>query len=178
MGKKFDYDQDLADEICELIIAGETIRDICALEHMPSVKTFFKWLRENEDTFGKQYARAKEEQAEIMVQEMNAIADDARNDWMEKQLQNGGTVEVVNHEHIQRSKLRIDTRKWIASKFRPKKYGDRMIHAGDPEAPLNTDGIKKSDREAMARFLQNHPDRAKAMTEQPTEESNDHDDLC
>lgn len=170
---EYKYDQDKADEICELIVEGKTIRDICALEHLPSVKTFFKWLRENEETFGKQYARAKEEQAEIMVQEMLSIADDGQNDWCDKQLKNGGTVRALDHEHVQRSKLRIDTRKWAASKFKPKKYGDRVIHAGDEEAPLTTKDVSETDRKALARFVANHSERAKL-----TQEERDHDDLC
>lgn len=161
------YDQDIADEICALIVDGHTIRDICAREGMPCVKIFFRWLRENEDTFGKQYARAKEEQAEIMVQEMNQIADDARNDWMDRETKNG-TIRVLDHEHVQRSKLRIDTRKWLASKLKPKKYGDRIIHAGDPEAPVTTQDLTSTDRQAFDRFVQSY---------KPSEQKDEEDDM-
>ena len=175
---KMKYTQDKADEICELIVDGHTIRDICAFEHLPSVKTFFKWLRDH-DEFGKQYAHAKEEQAEIMVQEMFSIADDGQNDWYDKQLKNGETVRALDHEHVQRSKLRIDTRKWAASKFKPKKYGERIVHAGDEDAPLTTKDVSETDRAALSRFLQNHPDRVKDLPPVEIEEKDgEHDDLC
>jgi hypothetical protein len=43
---------------------------------------------------------------------------------------------IVNLEHIQRDRLRVDVRKWIASKLRPKKYGDRTTVEGDPDKPV------------------------------------------
>lgn len=173
---KMKYSNDLADKFCALIIEGETIRDICALEDMPSVTTFFKWLREHEN-FAKQYARAKEIQAELFISEIVDIADDGRNDWMEKKLQSGEIVEVANHEHIQRSRVRIDSRKWLASKFMPKKYGDRIIHAGDADAPLRTEtsGLTDSERQAVDRFLKNHPERMQTPEEQSEE---CYDDIC
>lgn len=72
-----------------------------------------------------QYARAKEVQSEHMAEEILAIADDGQNDWMER---NGAESAgwAVNGEHIQRSRLRVDSRKWLMSKLAPKKYGDRV----------------------------------------------------
>ena len=154
---RMDYNPEIADEICVLIAEGCTIRDICAREGMPNMKIFFRWLRENEETFGVQYARAKEEQAENMVTEMLQIADDARNDWMEKETKNG-TIRVVDHE--------IDTRKWLASKLKPKKYGDRIIHAGDEQAPLVSKNVSGEEKVAFDRFVQTY----KALPEKEEEE--------
>ena len=62
-----------------------------------------------------------------MEDELLEIADDATNDWMEKRDRDGEAIGwMVNGEHIQRSRVRIDTRKWIMSKRAPKKYGDRV----------------------------------------------------
>ncbi len=83
-----------------------------------------------------QYARAKELQAEYLLGEIFEIADDGTNDWMERQRQDGSVA--VDHEHIQRSKLRVDTRKWAMSKMAPKKYGERvaMEHSGPDGGPI------------------------------------------
>jgi hypothetical protein len=90
---------------------------------MPDKATVFRWLAQNEG-FRDQYARAREAQADALFDEMLDIADDGSNDWMERKREDGSTEEVLNHEHIQRSKLRIDARKWMAGKLRPKVYGD------------------------------------------------------
>jgi hypothetical protein len=97
---------------------------------MPSVATVFAWMRRFPE-FLKQYARAKEESADAFAEEILEIADDGRNDWMERhgeKNEDGEPVKgwAVNGEHIQRSRVRIDTRKWLASKLKPKKYGDRV----------------------------------------------------
>lgn len=74
-----------------------------------------------------QYARAKEIQAEGFAEELMDIADDGTNDWMEKLDKDGKPIGwMLNGEHVQRSKLRVDTRKWVASKLLAKKYGDKI----------------------------------------------------
>ena len=175
-----EYSQEIGDLLCALIVEGMTIKKICAREDMPSVVTFFKWVRENED-FHEAYMRAKSEQAEIMVQDMLEIADDGSNDWYDTDA-NGKTVRKLNNECVQRSKLRVETRKWAASKFKPKVYGDRIIHAGDEDAPLRTEGgeLTPNEKDAINRFMKNYPDRAAGIKTTPPvkEEDNEHDDLC
>ena len=39
-------------------------------------------------------------------------------------------------EHVQRARLRIDSRKWLMSKMAPKKYGDRIEVGGNSDTPL------------------------------------------
>lgn len=121
------YTVELTDSICSRLAAGESMRSISRDEDMPAMSTLFKWLREHEE-FSQQYARAKEESADALVEEILDIADDGVNDWMEKHGKEGEAIGYqVNGEHIQRSRLRVDTRKWAASKLKPKKYGDRLI---------------------------------------------------
>lgn len=167
-----DYTQEVGDLLCALIVEGLTIKKICEREDMPTIVTFFRWLRDNPE-FDKMYARAKAEQAEIMVQDILEIADDGSNDWYDTDA-NGKKVRKLNNECVQRSKLRVDARKWAASKYKPKVYGDRIIHAGDEDAPLDTGGVTASERQAMQRFLQTYPDRVKDITG----EDENHDDLC
>lgn len=62
-----------------------------------------------------------------MFDDLVSIADDGTNDWMEKELKSGAVIEVPNHEHISRSKLRVDTRFWILARLQPKKYGNKTF---------------------------------------------------
>lgn len=136
-GRPSKYSEALAVKICERIADGETVRSICADEAMPSKSMVFRWLSRHK-TFRDHYARAKEAQAEHMADELLDIVDDGSNDWMERKNADGSTYEVVNGEHIQRSRLRADTRKWLLSKMLPKKYGEKLTHSGDPEQPFQT----------------------------------------
>lgn len=120
------YTQDLADEFCHQISMGKSLRTICSMEGMPDGKTIFNWFRTKEG-FVQQYARAKAESAEAMAEEILDIADDGRNDWMEKVDKDGNCIGwMLNGEHVKRSRLRIDTRRWLASKLKPKKYGEHL----------------------------------------------------
>lgn len=110
---------------------------------MPCAATVFKWLRVHPE-FVEQYARAKEEQADALAEELLDIADDGSNDWMERRnSDDGATGWQLNGEHIQRSRLRVDTRKWIASKLKPKKYGERIAneHSGPDGKPIALKGV-------------------------------------
>ena len=92
---------------------------------LPRRQKITDWLdAEGNEDHRVRYARAREAQADLLVDEMISIADDATNDYMDKVNSEGETKRVLDSEHIQRSRLRIDTRKFIASKLRPKVYGD------------------------------------------------------
>ncbi len=83
--------------------------------------TILKWLREIEG-FASQYARAREDQAEFYLDEIIAISDESSQD----KIANEDGTERTDSEAIQRSKLRVDTRKWAMAKLAPKKYGDKI----------------------------------------------------
>jgi terminase small subunit-like protein len=100
------------------------------MEDQPSRDSVYAWMRERED-FSDMYARAREERADLLFERIAAIAEDATGDYVKKE---DGTW-VVDHENIQRSRLRVDTMKWMASKLAPRKYGDRVEH--DHKGGLN-----------------------------------------
>lgn len=77
--------------------------------------TVWRWIREREE-FRKQYDRAKQESVDVHAEEILDIADDVSGE-------------------VSRDRLRIDARKWIASKLKPKKYGDKT--SLDVETPQN-----------------------------------------
>jgi hypothetical protein len=134
-----EFSQEIADTICERIANGESLRSICANEDMPSQVSVFRWLAAREE-FCKQYALAREAQADALFDEMLDIADDGRNDWMATKDDDGESGWRANGEHIQRSKLRLDARKWMASKLQPKKYGDKIVneHTGADGGAIET----------------------------------------
>lgn len=137
-GPPSSYTQEMADSICAGLADGKSLRTVCRQPGMPCLTTVFKWLREHPD-FAQQYARAKEDGIEAMLEDCLEIADDGTNDWMT--IQKGDVeIEIPNREVIDRSKLRVDTRKWFASKLKPKKYGDKIEQTvkGDKDAPLVT----------------------------------------
>lgn len=100
------HTDELALRVCGELALGKSLRTVCEIDGMPSISTIFKWLHERPE-FSKQYARAKEEAAELFSEDMLEIADSSSGD-------------------VQRDRLRVDTRKWIASKLKPKKFGDKV----------------------------------------------------
>jgi hypothetical protein len=135
-GRPSTFTDELALDICTKLAEGMSLRSICDIEGMPAVSTVCKWLNEK-PSFSEQYAQARKIQAELMADELLDIADDGRNDWM--LIKRGKEeIEVVNKEAIQRSALRVDTRKWIASRLLPKKFGDKVTqeHTGEGGGPI------------------------------------------
>lgn len=131
-GRPTDYTPEIAEAICLRLAEGESLRSICSDEGMPSKQTALRWLTKHEE-FRAQYVRAKEQGAEALAEEMFDIADDGANDWMERHNAEGEAIGwQLNGEHVRRSQLRIDTRKWYLSKIMPKKYGDKqqLEHSG------------------------------------------------
>lgn len=140
MGRPCEFTQEVADAICERLAKPESLRKICLSDDMPCQVTVFKWLGKYEE-FAKQYARAREAQADALFDECLDIADDGANDFM-------GDDEKYNGDAVQRSKLRIDTRKWMAGKLRPKKYGEAAtlkIADADGEK-LDVDDVTRAAR--------------------------------
>jgi transposase-like protein len=120
------YSPELAAAICERLAAGESLRAICRDDGMPAPSTVLSWKDEYKD-FGEQYARAREAGYTLLAEEIIEISDDGTNDYVERENQRTGRTEVLaDTDHIQRSKLRVDTRKWILSKMLPKVYGDKL----------------------------------------------------
>lgn len=132
MGNTTTFTQEIADKICEEIAtSSKSLRTICKGKDMPAVRTVLSWLSEGDKTDAKeefrrflhQYTRAREQQADFLAEEMLEISEHTEEDH----------TAFTGINVIQRDKLRIETRKWIASKLKPKKYGDRLDlnHAGD-----------------------------------------------
>jgi len=125
-GRPTIFNPDVASRILARLMDGESLRSICLDDEMPCRSSVHVWLSANAD-FMDQYAKAREFQADTIFDEILDIADDGSNDWMERRDENGGNIGwKENGEAISRSRLRVDARKWMAGKMRPKKYGEKL----------------------------------------------------
>lgn len=124
-GRPSIFTEELANKICFRLAQGESLRAICREEEMPDASTIHAWVLEK-PLFSQQYDKARLDQAAHLFEEILEIADDGTNDYVEKEIQNGRVVVQGNGELVQRSRLRVDTRKWYLSKVAPKVYGDKL----------------------------------------------------
>lgn len=133
MGRPTDYTESTAAIICTRLVEGESLRSICRDPAMPGISTVFQWLHA-QPVFAEQYAHARDAQADTLADEIIDIADDGRQDWIRDE---DGNYRV-DHDHIARSRLRVDTRKWVASKLKPRKFGEKTetTLVGDKERPI------------------------------------------
>ncbi len=140
------YTEALAAKICKRLAEGESLRAICAEKAMPAISTVMGWLFNGKHKdFSEQYAHARARQADALFDEALDIADDASGYWSTDK---DGT-KALDHEHVQRSRLRVDTRKWAAGKLAPKRYGDKLQHTGEGGGPIRVrpDLSKLTDEE-------------------------------
>lgn len=148
-GRPSIYTNKLGKEICSRIALGESVLHICSDESMPVSSTIYLWLLdEDKKEFSDNYARARNIQAELMFEELLDIADDGSNDYMT--IKKGDKeYNVEDREVTNRSKLRVDARKWYLSKVLPKKFGDKMdvTSGGKPIPLLNALHNNNSDKE-------------------------------
>ena len=121
------YTDAIARQICERIMQGQSLKKVCADPRMPSMRTVCRWFADPRlIDFREMYYFSRRIQAEMRVDEIFEIADDTSKDWKETFDKNGDFVEMVaNTEAIQRSRVRIDTRKWYAARLIPRLYGDK-----------------------------------------------------
>lgn len=143
-GRPTDYTPELADLVCERLANGESMRSVSRDDNMPAMCTLFKWLRIHPE-FAQQYAKAKEESADALVEDMLDIADNQVEqplivDGLPMQV-DGKLVMVKDAVSVNHAKLRVDTRKWAASKLKPKKYGDKVTQevTGKDGGPIKTE---------------------------------------
>lgn len=116
----------------------QSLREICADPKMPTMTTVIRWLADPKLTeFREMYYYARRVAAELFVDEIFEIADDGSNDWKARYNKDGDLIDYVpDNEAIQRSRVRIDTRKWYASKMVPRIYGDKVDVALDATGDL------------------------------------------
>ena len=144
----------LADRICELIAEGRPNREICKMVGIAE-KSLYNWLSNNPG-FVQQYATSKERQADFYAQQIVGISDEAT---VEVRHQGEDVVLDISSSAVARNRLRIDARKWIASKLAPKKYGEKLQVGGAEDLPpIKSEGtLTLSADEAYKRMLSGGP---------------------
>lgn len=133
-GRPTKYNEDIAARVCELVATHTYgLTKLCATyDELPEPSTINLW-RVKHSEFSERYAVAKLKQADLLAEECLDIADESRGDI---KLDKDGN-EICNTEFIARSRLRVDTRKWLASKLLPKQYGERKTEeTKSPEETL------------------------------------------
>lgn len=155
VGKPSIFSDELAEHICTLLADGGRLSKICEAEDMPHRVTVAKWLASKDEKFAKfqeQYMLARRAGALLMGDDILDISDDGTID--KKIVQRGDEeVEVVDHEHIQRSKLRVDSRKFLMARYAPDVFGERMNVAGVKDAPIETKDATPRDIGRRIAFL-------------------------
>lgn len=142
------YTADMDREICARLAEGRSLRSVCRDADMPHISTIYKWLDE-QPGFSERYARACNDRAHALAEEALEIADDSSGDVITDE--NG--VKRLDAEFVQRSRLRVDTRKWFAARLNPKVYGDRQTLAGDPENPLAMQAVDRPPTETREQWM-------------------------
>ena len=131
-GRPTTYTEELATRILEEVAGGKSLREVCKSDEYPSRSTVNLWVLKGsggDDVYAKfsaQYAQAQAIRAYDLFDELFEIADDASNDWMVRTNKDGSEGYQLNGEHVQRSRLRVDTRKWALSKMIPKEFADKV----------------------------------------------------
>ena len=141
---KSTYTTQMADIICIRLSEGESLKGIVRSEGMPDRATVYRWLLE-QPAFCDKYARAREEQADTLADEIIAIADESP-EINEVRDKNGDVIDIkIDSGYVAYQKQRIEARKWTAMKLKPKKYGDKLELAGDPNNPLKVEVQSEAD---------------------------------
>jgi hypothetical protein len=142
---KSTYSKQIADIICIRLSEGESLKEIVKAEGMPDRATVYRWLLE-QPVFCDMYTRAREEQADTLADEIIAIADEQPDIIVVTDKKTGAVIEhKLDGAFLQWQKNRIEARKWTAMKLKPKKYGDKLELAGDPNNPLKVEVQSEAD---------------------------------
>ena len=146
-GRPTAFSKRVAAEICARLAEGRSLRDVCRDPDMPGRSTVFRWLGARAD-FAVDYARAREAAVDALAEDILDIADNGNADWIVKERKDGTPYAVANSEHIQRSRLRVDTRKWLMARLRPTTYGERA--AKETDQPVTVQVVRLCDEDDPA----------------------------
>lgn len=169
------YSEKLACAIIERVASGESLKSVCADPRMPDKRTVLHWADKDVDGFRTRYALAMDFRAQGIFDDMLEIADSIEPGKRVKKNHKG--TEVTIGDMVERSKLRIDTRKWILARMSPKRYGEKITQeiSGPDGGPVKTESdfrptpadenFLKRAAEARMRLIQEH------ATTQPNEQT-------
>jgi hypothetical protein len=137
------------------LAAGEPLRTICREDGMPDESSVRAWALDPRHPIAERFMRAREMGLYSMADEILEIADDSRNDHVDKLTRSGEVVRVVDEEAISRSRVRIAARQWLLAKALPQAFGERLEHAGGIKLETPPEPRRPSDdrlKEILARY--------------------------
>jgi hypothetical protein len=116
-GRPSTFTEETADAICDALIGGKSLVDICDWPDMPNRRTVYRWMDENPD-FASRCARAREGQADFMDHKILVVAD------------------ACTPETAQADRVKISAYQWRAAKLAPKTYGEKLEVEGKIDLSL------------------------------------------
>lgn len=128
------YTPEIFEQICHAVGEGETLTSVCRRLDI-GTSTVYDWI--NREDLSGQFAQARARGFDAIADECVQIAENGTKDYIRT---DGGLM--FDREHVQRSKLRIETRLKLLAKWDPKRYGDRLELAGDKNAPLKVEIVQ------------------------------------
>jgi hypothetical protein len=165
------YTAEIAERILGELMDGRSLTDVCHDAAMPAERTVRSWVADNYQGFAPRYGRAREVGCQVIADQLLAIADDGRDDCIERRKENGDVDITLNPVNVARSRLRCDVRRWLLSKMLPKSYGDKL----DPNA---VQGVRDTLAEVLKEIdgkTRGLPNRT-AMAALPAPRQDDTDD--
>ncbi len=160
-GRPSDYTPALAARICDRLAKGESLRAICRDEDMPHESAVRVWAindvgadENGKGGFYSQYARARDIGLDAMADETLEIADKPAIGIKRKLGPTGQVIETMAVDTVDRSRLRVDTRKWYLSKLAPKRYGEKLTHehSGIDGGAIKTQDVNAADQAILDRY--------------------------
>jgi terminase small subunit-like protein len=118
-GRPTIYSQKLCDDICQEIALGGNLNKICARDEMPAPQTIYRWRHENA-AFSESYSRARESRSDARSDRMD--------DYTARMLDGSLDANVV--------RVALINEQWQAARESAKRYGDKLTHSNDPDAPI------------------------------------------
>jgi hypothetical protein len=140
IGRPSTYNVEIAAFICDRISKGESLKAICSSPGMPDQVVVYGWLGRQPE-FAQMYARAREEQADTLADEIAALADEEP-----RMVVDDKGVARIDSAWVQWQKNRVEARKWVAAKLKPKKWGERIQVAGDADNPVKVEAEVQADK--------------------------------
>lgn len=134
LGRPSTYSDELGERVCDVFESevGQLRAAFAAREDLPTISTVYRW-EEAYPQFRERLARARKIRAHLMADEAIDIADHNANDTITKTARDGSEYEVADHEWINRSRLRVETRLRLAKALNQGVYGDKMQQSGELE---------------------------------------------
>lgn len=141
--KPVTYNSEIAEEICtKIATSSKGLRKLCKENpHWPDYGTIYDWRLKFPD-FRAKWFESKRHQVEVLVDDLLEIADDGSQDSIIKVDDNGIERECYNTEYVNRSRIRIEVRKWLAAKLAPTMYGEKLSH--DPNSYTSQEDALKN----------------------------------